>query len=224
MPERVTPLRLCTIVDSDGETIQPYVRCPRRDETIDALACTGCARMRSLEWDPSRGGEVTCTITEASAPAKVDRRADLGELASRVLLHEVVAPTSLCVKNDLSLERLKHVVQTRRARAVAVIDDARKLLGLLSLVDLATAPDVGRVADLEPRRIHPLLDDSPLAHAIALMASEQVNEVPVVRADGTFIGVYYAVDALRWVATRMGYVIPEPARPGTDSLPKEGPS
>jgi CBS domain-containing protein len=223
MPERVTPLRLCTIVDSDGETIQPYVRCPRRNETIDALACTGCSRMRSLEWDPSRGGEVTCTVVEANEPAKIDRRADLGELASRVLLHEVVAPTNVCVKSDLPLSQLKHVVKEKGARSVAVVDDERKLVGLLSLVDLSTAPDFGCVADITSPHVHPLLDDSPLAHAIALMATEGVSEVPVVRADGTFIGVYYAIDALRWVAGRMGYVIREPARPSTDSLSKEGP-
>jgi CBS domain-containing protein len=209
MPEQLVPLRLCTVLTTEGEAIHPFVRCPRRAATIDALACTGCARMRSIEWDPQRGGEVTCTVDEEKCPRPIDRRADFGEAAARVLLHEVITPVTTCVGPDLPLAQLKRILAQRGVRSVAVVDAAGKLEGLISRTDLTTAPDFGCVADIMPRRVHSLPEDAPVAYAIALMAYEDVSEVPVVTADGTLIGLFHVLDALRWVAGRMGYVPPE---------------
>lgn len=212
MPEQSLPLRLCTVVTTEGEAIHPFVRCPRRARTIDALSCTGCARMRSLEWNPSAGGEVVCSVDDGKAPKSIDRRADFGEAAARVLLHEVITPVTTCVRPDLPISQLKRVIAEKGVRCVAVVDDEGKLQGLISRTDLTTAADFGSVADIMPSRVHSLPEDAPIAYAIALMAYEDVSEVPVVTADGTLIGVYHVLDALRWVAGRMGYVAPE--KPG----------
>lgn len=215
MPEQTVALRLCTVVTTEGEAIQPFVRCPRRAETVDALACTGCARMRSMEWDPRRGGEVICAVDELKTPRPIDRRADLGEAAARVLLHEVIAPVTLCVRPDLPLAQLKRVVAETGVRTVAVVDADGKLQGLVSRTDLTTAADFGRAADIVPPRVHSLPEDAPVAYAIAMMAYEDVSAVPVVTADGRLIGIFHVLDALRWVAGRMGYVAPDRHGPAT---------
>lgn len=206
MPERAATLRLCNVVGPDAEELKPYVRCPRRDETIDALTCTGCARMRSMEWEPRKGGVVICSVDEPAATT--DRRADLAEAAARVLLHEVVMPVTTCVTPDVSIQQLRRLMANEGLRSVPVVDLEGKLQGLVSRTDLTTAADFGLVENMMTSRVHALPEDAPVAYAIALMAFENVSEVPVVTADGTVAGMYHALDALRWVAGKMGYVNP----------------
>ncbi len=96
----------------------------------------------------------------------------------------------------------------RGLRAVPVVDADGKLAGMVSRSDLAVAATFGVVGDMMNANVHALPEDAPVAHAIALMATENVREIPVVTANDTVVGVYDALDALRWVASRMGWIVP----------------
>jgi CBS domain-containing protein len=220
-------LRTYTLVTNDGETFQPFVHCPHRNTTIDAFECKDCARMVMLEWDAARGGHVTCDVTEidknrakAGQPPRQtpDRRADVGEAAIRTTLRDIVVSEdeqlgpflqrAIAVGPDVTAVRLKQLLAKRNLRSVPVVDEDGKLQGIISRSDLMTASDSSVASEIMPKCIHALPEDAPLSYAIALLAFENVSEVPIVTEDGTVVGICHALDILRWLATRIGYVAP----------------
>ena len=205
MHEHVNPIRLSVCVGPEDESARPFVRCPRRAESVDVLDCVRCDRLRSLTWNAS-GGELTC-VTE-NGPARrpsVDRRADCAEAAVRAPVHDTLERTVTCVTADLPIEQLRRLMAERGLRAVAVVDADGKLEGIVSRDDLTTAATFGLVGDMMVENVTSLQEDAPIAHAIALMAFENVTAVPVVTSEGKVVGMYDALDALRWVAGRMGW-------------------
>jgi CBS domain-containing protein len=216
MHRHVAPLHLQTVVDTIGETVKPFVHCPRSDEPLSALACVGCRHMRDIEWDPEEGGTVTCAVDDAAPP--VDPRADLGEVAARTPIHTIAASVTTCVRQDLTIRELREALARRGARNAVVVDADGKPVGLVSATDLTLAADFGRVADMMTRVVHALPDDAPVGYAIALMAFEDVSVVPVVAEDGTLVGSCHALDVMRWIASRLGYVVPGPTRPRAEAL------
>jgi CBS domain-containing protein len=223
-PHRVAPLRLCTTITEEGEKLQPFIHCPDSGKTIDALQCAGCARMRSIEWTPNVGGAISCEANEAPSLVAIDPRADLGEAAARVLVRDVVGSVTTCIAPNLSIPTVKHLLKERGLRSVAVVDDNGKLQGLISRTDVTRAPDFGCAADMMPPHVHALPENAPIGHAIALMGFENLSEVPVVTDDGKVIGIFQAVDALRWVAERMGYLYSSPLSPSSPSSPSSSSS
>lgn len=208
MPQVRLPLRLRTLVHERGpDEVKPAVRCPQKGRTIDALRCTGCARMREIEWDLEHGGSIECqTDAEVSAASNGDRRADFAELAARRTLDEVMSPVTVCVAAGTSVKRVRALLLGRQLEAVPVVDAEMRLLGVVSRSELLTAPLDARVEEIVPSKIHALPERSPIAYAIALMAFERLVHVPVVTEDGELVGTWDAVSALRWTAERMGYV------------------
>ncbi len=205
MHEHVNPIRVSVCVGPEGESARPFVRCPRRAWSVDVLDCVSCDRLRSLTWDTS-GGELTC-VTENGPPPRpsVDRRADCAEAAVRAPLHDTLRRTATCVTSDMPIDQLKRLMAERGLRAVAVVDADGVLEGIVSRSHLTTAATFGLVSDMMEVNVTALPEDAPIAHAIALMAFDDVTDVPVVTSEGKVVGMYDALDALRWVAGRMGW-------------------
>jgi hypothetical protein len=42
------------------------------------------------------------------------------------------------------------------------------------------------------------------------MAEEDISELPVVTEDGQLVGMWHALDAVRWTAAQMGYTFSDP--------------
>ena len=205
MHEHVNTIRLSVCVGPEGESARPFVRCPRRAESVDMLDCVRCNRLRSIAWDAA-GGELTC-VTENAPPPRpsVDHRADCAEAAVRAPLHDALAGTATCVTADMPIDEVKRLMAERGLRAVAVVDADGMLEGIVSRDDLTTAATFGLIGDMMEANVTALQEDAPIAHAIALMAFENVTDVPVVTSEGKVVGMYNALDALRWVAGRMGW-------------------
>lgn len=203
------PLRLRNVATKDGEVFAPSVHCPRRNESIDAVRCTGCARMSSIEWTPGEGGDIGCLLepAEVPAPPRLDRRTDIAEAAARCQLHELVQPVTVCVRPDRPMKEVRELFILRNLRAVPVVDEELRLVGIVSRSDVMVAPPDALVSDAMPARTHALPEHAPVGFAIALMALEGVSEVPVVTEDGEIVGLFDAIAALRWTAERMGYVL-----------------
>jgi CBS domain-containing protein len=96
---------------------------------------------------------------------------------------------------------------------VPVTNDDGSPVGVISRADLVrerwelTRPDLEAGEIMTPLAFT-LPDVASLSHAIALMALEGIEAVPIVDADGAVVGMVTAVGAMRWMAERMGYLLP----------------
>jgi len=161
--------------------------------------------MTTIDVDPDgTHASVECIARDEPRP---NGRVDVAEAAVRVRVGDVMHTDTTCVRSDVVLDEIKKLVVDGGLRAVPVVDEGRRLVGIVSKTDLLRArSDAKRVADVMTPIVHGLPDDAPVAYAISLMAFEQLHEVPVVDADSHVIGMITATDALRWVAKALGYV------------------
>lgn len=138
-------------------------------------------------------------------------RQDVAEAAIRTRVGDV-AGDAICVRPTLSLETLRGLLFREHVRAAPVVDDDRRLVGLVSRSDLFRGPPpegsaaASVVEEIMSPVVHTLPAAAPVAYAISLMALESLHEVPIVDESERVVGVLTATEALRWVARAMGYV------------------
>jgi CBS-domain-containing membrane protein len=172
--------------------------------------------MTSIDVDPDgKHGAVNCTGGDEHLP---HGRVDVAEAAVRVRLGNVVGVDTTCVRTDVKLDAVADLLVDSGLRAVLVVDEQRRVVGMVSTTDLLRKRGSGRsrrsmkVADVMTPVVHGLPEDAPVAYAISLMALEGLHEVPIVDSKSQLIGVLTATDALRWVAQAVGYVVPGVAK------------
>lgn len=206
------PVRRCTVLHANGEsTIDLTASCPVRLRTVDMATCANCTHVVSLPRPHALSPVVACRPPEAP-PTDVDARDPTLAAARRVQVREVMSMAVICVRADTRAETVAALLVAHRIRSVPVVDDERRLLGILSKTDLmrvgADHLATKAACDVMTPRVHSLPDDAPLAYAIALMAADSLLEVPIVSREAQVIGVVTAHDVLRWVASELGYVVP----------------
>jgi len=168
--------------------------------------------MKSIDVDiDGKHGAVDCLAGEDLLP---HGRVDLAEAAVRVRLGDLVGIDTTCVKGALEIDALTELFVEGGLRAAPVVDDNRRLIGIVSKTDLLAARGDGEpcsktVAEIMTPLVHGLPEDAPAAYAISLMAFEGLHEVPIVDHQSRVIGMFAATDALRWVAQALGYVMPD---------------
>ena len=192
--------------DDAVETIHT-VQCPRFDRSAPFPRCCGCAHMTAIDVDTD--GTHAAVMCAGGDDPHPHGRVDVAEAAVRVRVGDVMSTDTTCVRSDVMLDDVTKLVVENRLRAVPVVDDGLRLVGIVSKTDLLRARgDAKTVAEIMTPIVHGLPDDAPVAYAISLMAFEQLHEVPVVDTDSHVIGMVTATDALRWVAQALGYVTP----------------
>ena len=206
-------VRSCHVIGT-GDSLETHhtVQCPRRHESTAFAKCCGCSHMSSIDVDPDgKHGAVECHVDEPSLMP--NGRVDVAEAAVRVRLGDVLGVDTTCVRGDVKIETLTDLLVESGVRAVPVVDEARRLLGIVSKSDLlrhrGTRKARAKVAsDIMTPLVHGVPEDAPVAYAISLMALEGLHEVPIVDSHSHVIGMFTATDALRWVAKSLGYVLP----------------
>jgi predicted transcriptional regulator len=169
------------------------------------LDCFHCDGLVARRWDPSHGGEIVCRPGRLDERRLVDDpRTDFAEAAARCELHEVMSKRAIAIRSDALLADLVRIFVEQDVRAIAVVDEQNRLVGLASR-SIALAGHA-RVSDVMSPCTHALSERAPISHAMATMAFEDVDFVPVVAASGELVGQVHALDTLRWIAKRMGYV------------------
>ena len=127
-------------------------------------------------------------------------------------VRDVMTTRAVAVKKTASFKEM--IVRMRKARvsALPVVDDAGRVVGVVSEADLAAGPgplaSVLRFRDHEkaagvtaaqlmtspPVTVGP---DTPLAEAARLMRDRRVKRLPVINASGHLIGILSRADVLR---------------------------
>lgn len=168
--------------------------------------------MRSIDVDEDgKHGAIECVVPDREELPK--GRVDVAEAAVRVRLAHVLGVDTTCVRADVALDEAREMMLAEHIRALPVVDERRRLVGMLSKSDLLRSGEVRKrrkktVADVMTPLAHGLPEDAPVAYAISLMAFEGMHEVPVIDPEGHVIGMVTANDTLRWIAGALGYVAP----------------
>jgi CBS domain-containing protein len=205
-----TAVRRVTMLCADGsDATVRTVFCPRRERSEAFEKCCGCSHMRDIDVaDDGEHGTVDCSVTPPANGKKKDET--LRDAAARARLMDAMSDDLACVRDDVKLEDAAKLMLERGLRAIPVVDDGRRLVGLLTSADLVRSRQEGELPVRE--RMTPLAhgvpEDAPLAYAVSLMAFEGLSEVPAIAADGRVVGMLSAVDALRWMAKGLGYALP----------------
>jgi CBS domain-containing membrane protein len=154
-------------------------------------------------------GSVDCLAAEHVPHGRVD----VAEAAVRVRLGELIGIDTTCVRSDVRADVVADLMLRSKLRAVPVVDETRRLVGIVSKTDILRSGKrrtAKTVADIMTPLVHGLPEDAPVAYAISLMAFGALQEVPVVDKEAHVVGMVTSTDALRWVAQSLGYVMPGP--------------
>jgi len=125
------------------------------------------------------------------------------------------------VRSDLSVRDfvLDHVVR-RGQRALPVVDQAQRLIGIMSVTDAQHVDQdvwsMTRIGDVMTRiPLKTLSPEADLAVALQVMAENELHQLPVVQ-DGRFVGLVTRAGVLRYMHS--GLRPPEPGRAQTQTI------
>jgi CBS domain-containing membrane protein len=135
--------------------------------------------------------DVVALIRNAEAHA-LDRR--LGGLrCAAVMTRDVVT-----VRADDSLFRVRVLINEHRVKALPVVDDERRVVGIVAIVDLFNfdAGDLTPVRTLMTTDVATVHEDTPVAALVGLMVERGYRHVPVLDGDDRLAGLVSRADLI----------------------------
>ena len=118
-----------------------------------------------------------------------------GTAGSLMTTEFVTLPDHLTIGE--ALERLRHIApEAETVYYIYVVDDARALVGVLSLRALITEAPSTQISQVMLRRPASVQADDSLAECASLVAKYKLLALPVVRPDRTMVGVITVDDVL----------------------------
>jgi len=151
------------------------------------------------------------TVECVSRPPRLSPKADVRERALTTV-GTVMQQQIVCVAKDAPLEDLERLALEHEH--VAVVGARHRPMGIVGKTDVLRALDDLK-ADATAETImtpivHAIVEDAPLSHAIAMLAIEGVQCVPVVTHEGALVGILRSRDVIRWLARDLGYDVIAP--------------
>ena len=135
--------------------------------------------------------------------------------ARRASVQTILNRSCVRVPPDVLASTVAKYVVADKVTAVVVVDDGGRAIGIIGAPEIARAlyngDDSGgaaRARQLMRPVSFELPEDATIAQAAALMAYEDLHEIPVISAEQTVIGVVTALDVARWFAQEEGYLFP----------------
>jgi len=148
----------------------------------------------------------------------------LPTIADLVPLTQIMRRDVTCARRDLEAARLVDLMVNNRIGCVPIVEEPGRPIGVVTKLDLVEhllfegpdAPDGPRARDLTPPTAGELMmpiaitlgERATVAHAAALMATEDIHHIPVVDDHGRVIGIVSTMDIVRWLARNDGFGIP----------------
>jgi CBS domain-containing protein len=221
MGEQLGHLRIHVrrVISGDGTlTSDSEVYCPPRDRSVAVGICEACRDYAGTGIDHSRTYVRCARLTPESARslraarhAWAQRRAyvEATSAGDRTCVGAIMRDEVVCVREQLSVEKLRRLLFDRGFSAVPVVNGAGEPIGVVSLFDLMRVPDGSCVRDVMTRVTFAAPDTMSVSQAAALMAYENLDRLPVVSEDGKVVGMVSSIDILRWLARIDGYLAPD---------------
>lgn len=204
-----------TLESETKGTSRETVACPQNG-TVSIEQCRRCPRVLGF----AQGADCTVQKVRCRVPIDdVEVRADTTIPLRRASVHELMSRNIVCVRATLTLDAVVALFVETGLKAVPVVDEESKVIGMLEesnvhqaiLAGDATARAVG---DIMLPMSFVIRESVSAAQAAGLMVYEGVQRVPVVSCDGQIIGILSASDIMYWLARADGYVLPSPRRIG----------
>jgi CBS domain-containing protein len=140
-------------------------------------------------------------------------------------VQEIMTKNAYCASLDTNIAPLIEVFLERCIGGAPVVDSEGRPIGMISKSDLvrvawqnaASTRDSGdkfhaqksiTARDLMAPVVFCLPDSASVSQAAALMAFEEVHQIPIVDDTGRMAGMVTTLDIMRWIARREGYLIP----------------
>jgi CBS-domain-containing membrane protein len=142
-------------------------------------------------------------------------------IADLVPVIDIMTREMTCARRDLSEAQLVELMIRDHIGCIPVVEDPGRPIGMVTKLDLVEQllsndrgeSDSPSANDLAPRTAGELMmplaitlgERATVAHAAAIMASEDVHHVPIVDAGGRMIGIVSSMDVVRWLARNDGF-------------------
>jgi CBS-domain-containing membrane protein len=207
---------------TQDNTMNACVLCPLVEELTSIIDCQGCGFCEGLELDQGSGkANIVCnkasTISPPQAAKAPESRAIPGAFAEKTPVSVVMTSQVVCVQADLPLLELAELLEEKGLSGVPVIDKVGHPIGIVSKTDLvrtwyrreaqseelASLPRTAAWQVMNPI-VTVLHQDTSIAKAASLFASEGLHRAPIVDEQGKVVGLLSSTDILRWLAVFSG--------------------
>lgn len=124
------------------------------------------------------------------------------DVMQSITVGEAMRSPAPCINEDAPLLTLRDRLREEQTRSLCVVDEARRLIGIVTLTDLQRAYESGRnhltVGDICVRDVITTAPDEPLWTAIRSMGARDVGRLPVLDAgSGSPLGIVSRQDIMR---------------------------
>lgn len=206
--EQPARFRLVTTRSSGDAGAAPGVFCPWKKNRVELEGCLTCQHYVGFSVDPmSQNSFLHCGYGAESA-ATGDTAIDICGGSAQTPLREIMSWEVITMHVDTPLQDVVRRLVDEEISGAPVVDDAGKLVGMISKTDIAHAAVDPRVHDLLEAKtaadlmmpiIFCLTDDATVAQAAQIMVQEHVHRVPLISADGRVVGIVSSLDLLAWL-------------------------
>jgi len=141
-------------------------------------------------------------------------------IADQVPVTQIMTREITCTRRDVGASQLIELMVQNRIGCIPVVEPPGRPVGMVTKLDLverlfaaesmaadggALAPVPGTAGDLMMPLAITLADHASVAHAAALMTTENIHHVAIVDGEGRLVGMVSSMDVVRWLARNDGF-------------------
>ena len=111
-------------------------------------------------------------------------------------VREVMTPDPQCVSERDSIVEAARIMQNADTGIVPVVDDSRKIIGMVTDRDIVVRciaegknPLEARVNEVMTKSVRKVQEDATINDVIGLMSSSEIRRVPVVNGNDEIVGI-----------------------------------
>jgi IMP dehydrogenase len=207
MPDLLDLVRGCTF--DDFLFTPQYSVLERRDPSAIDLSCRLSQHLTlkrpivSANMDTITRAEMAIAVAEEGGIGIIDRGFRAGDIEPQVRevarvkrRQHAIIRDPYTIRPDAPLTEAAETMRRTGVGTLVVVDDARRVLGLLTARDMRFTGTTGRVADRMTSREKLVTRTGPVDSAAAeeAMRSAKVKKLPLLAEDGTLVGLVTAKD------------------------------
>jgi NADH:ubiquinone reductase (H+-translocating) len=132
-----------------------------------------------------------------SPPAPTSDWPTWAQLATPLRVRDVMTRAVTTVPSTMPAQEVAALLGERRLAGVPVVDDAGRVRGMISELDVMSRPGA-TAADIMTREITSVAEDTDVDEVLRLFVNQRLRRVPV-RVDGRLVGIVSRSDVLRGV-------------------------